>query len=161
MLQENQHTKGVDSCALSGAAWPGRAPGAAGVVEALRPGAPRARSHCRFVLPFIHFIPNLLTYSVPQVLKRQCDRTLGVPRTQLQGARRHAQIHRAGGAPSGRCQGCAAHSSLVIYHTLSTVVMIDPPGPRLRCSRPIPRRCTTAARCTPHRSAQLGFRHMR
>jgi hypothetical protein len=37
----------------------------------------RARSHCRFVPPFIHFIPNSLSYSVPLYLKRQCDRTLG------------------------------------------------------------------------------------
>ena len=37
----------------------------------------RARSHCRFVLPLIHFIPDSLTYSAPEFLKRQCDRTLG------------------------------------------------------------------------------------
>jgi arylsulfatase A-like enzyme len=37
----------------------------------------RARSHCRFVLPLIHFIPDSLTYSVALFLKRQCDRTLG------------------------------------------------------------------------------------
>ena len=36
----------------------------------------RARSHCRFVLPLIHFIPDSLRYSVPLFLKRQCDRTL-------------------------------------------------------------------------------------
>jgi hypothetical protein len=42
-------------------------------------GRPRARSHCRFVLPHIHFIPALRTYSVPQFLKRQCDRTLDRP----------------------------------------------------------------------------------
>jgi hypothetical protein len=40
-------------------------------------GTARARSHCRFVLPLIHFIPDSLTYSVPLYLKRQCDRTLG------------------------------------------------------------------------------------
>jgi hypothetical protein len=28
-------------------------------------GGARARSHCRFVLPLIHFIPDLLKYSVP------------------------------------------------------------------------------------------------
>jgi hypothetical protein len=33
------------------------------------------RSHCRLVLPLIHFIPDSLTYSVPLFLKRQCDRT--------------------------------------------------------------------------------------
>ena len=37
----------------------------------------RARPHPRFVLPLIHFIPDLLTYLVPLFLKRQCDRTLG------------------------------------------------------------------------------------
>jgi hypothetical protein len=52
--------------------------------------APRARSHrhkhCRFVRPLVHFIPYLRTYSVPLFLKRQCDRTLGVPRRpQVQG----------------------------------------------------------------------------
>jgi hypothetical protein len=40
-------------------------------------GAGRARSHCRFVLPLMHFIPDSLTYSVTLFLKRQCDRTLG------------------------------------------------------------------------------------
>ena len=34
-------------------------------------GARRARSHCRFVLPLIHLIPNSLTYLVPLILKRQ------------------------------------------------------------------------------------------
>jgi hypothetical protein len=33
-----------------------------------------ARSHCRFILPLK---PDSLTYSVPLLLKRQCDRTLG------------------------------------------------------------------------------------
>ena len=37
----------------------------------------RARSHCRFVLPFAHFIPDSRIHSVPRVLRRQCDRTLG------------------------------------------------------------------------------------
>ena len=41
-------------------------------------GSARARSHCRFAPPLIHFIPDLLTYSVPPFLKRQCDRTLGL-----------------------------------------------------------------------------------
>ena len=36
-----------------------------------------ARSHCRFVPPRIHFIPDSLAYLVPLFLKRQCDRTLG------------------------------------------------------------------------------------
>ena len=38
-------------------------------------GHRRARSHCRFVPPLIHFIPDSLIYSVPLFLKRQCDRT--------------------------------------------------------------------------------------
>jgi hypothetical protein len=41
----------------------------------------RARLHCRFVLPLIHFIPYSLTYSVinmvPLFLNRQCERTPG------------------------------------------------------------------------------------
>ena len=40
-------------------------------------GKTRAWSHCRFVLPPIHFTPDSLAYSVPLFLKRQCDRTLG------------------------------------------------------------------------------------
>jgi hypothetical protein len=50
-------------------------------------GLGRARSHRRFVLPFIHFIPGLLTYSVPLFLKRRCDRTLGL-RCQVRRAHR-------------------------------------------------------------------------
>ena len=37
----------------------------------LAEGEHRARLHCRFVLPLIHFIPDSLTYSVPLILKRQ------------------------------------------------------------------------------------------
>jgi hypothetical protein len=44
-----------------------------------RGGGPRARSHCRFALPLIRFIPYPRTYSVPLFLKRQCDRTPGGP----------------------------------------------------------------------------------
>jgi hypothetical protein len=40
-----------------------------------RGGGGRARAHCRFVLPRIHFIPDSLTYSAPPYLRRQCDRT--------------------------------------------------------------------------------------
>jgi hypothetical protein len=40
-------------------------------------GGARARSHCRFVLPPIHFIPDSLTYSVSLSLKRPRDRTPG------------------------------------------------------------------------------------
>ena len=38
-------------------------------------GHDRARSHCRFALPLIHFVPDSPRYSVPLLLKRQCDRT--------------------------------------------------------------------------------------
>ena len=37
----------------------------------LAEGECRARSHCRFVLPLIQFIPDPLTYSVHLILKRQ------------------------------------------------------------------------------------------
>jgi hypothetical protein len=37
----------------------------------------RPASHCCFVPPPTHFIPESQTYSVPLFLKRQCDRTLG------------------------------------------------------------------------------------
>jgi hypothetical protein len=52
-------------------------PGAGGRGRGGRRGAARARSHCRFVLPFVHLIPDSRTYSVPLVLERQCDRTPG------------------------------------------------------------------------------------
>ena len=40
-------------------------------------GGLRARSHCCFAPPLIHFIPDSRTSSVPLFLKRQCDQTLG------------------------------------------------------------------------------------
>ena len=45
-------------------------------------GAPRAWSHCRFVLPLIHFIQDSLTSNILVSLfpNRKCDRTLGAPR---------------------------------------------------------------------------------
>jgi hypothetical protein len=46
-------------------------------------GDDRARSHCRFLLPPIHFILDSLTYAVPLFLKRQCDRTLGEEREMI------------------------------------------------------------------------------
>jgi hypothetical protein len=58
-----------------GARAGGQAPG--GGRRAGAEGARRARSHCRLVAPLIHFVPVLLTYSVPLFLKRQCDRTIG------------------------------------------------------------------------------------
>jgi ataxia telangiectasia mutated family protein len=44
---------------------------------AFEQGKLRARSHCRFALPLILFIPDSLTYLVPLFLNRQCDRKLG------------------------------------------------------------------------------------
>jgi hypothetical protein len=41
--------------------------------------APRARSHLRFALPLIRFIPDSLRESVSLFLERQCDRTLCAP----------------------------------------------------------------------------------
>jgi hypothetical protein len=40
-------------------------------------GPLRARSHCRVAPPLLHFIQDSLTYSVPLLLKHQCDRTPG------------------------------------------------------------------------------------
>ena len=53
-------------------------------------GARRARSYCRFVPPFICFIPDSLKYLVTLFLKRQCDRTLGArqPLRDRRGLRR-------------------------------------------------------------------------
>ena len=72
-------------CPIERRAACGPRPGAAvgrGTAEAAR-GGTRARSHCRFVQPLIHFIPDSLTYSVPLFLKRQCNRTLGGARRGL------------------------------------------------------------------------------
>jgi hypothetical protein len=41
-------------------------------------GVTRARSHCCFAPPLIHFIPDSLMHSVPLSRQRQCARTLGV-----------------------------------------------------------------------------------
>ena len=38
-------------------------------------GVPRVKSHCRFAVQLIHLIPDLLTYSVALLVKRQCDLT--------------------------------------------------------------------------------------
>jgi hypothetical protein len=47
------------------------------VEQTRRRGEGRAWSHCRFVLTFIHVIPDLLRESVPLFMNQQCDRTLG------------------------------------------------------------------------------------
>ena len=75
--------RGTESIRKSGMMWMSggakrqcdRALGRAGRASdrAHRPARDRARSHCRFVLPLIHFTPDSLTYSVPVFLKRQCD----------------------------------------------------------------------------------------
>jgi hypothetical protein len=44
----------------------------------------RARLHCRFVPPLVHFIPDSLTYSAPLCLRRRCGRT---PRSRACSAR--------------------------------------------------------------------------
>jgi hypothetical protein len=62
-------------------------------------GAARARSHCRFVPPLIHFIPDLLTRSAPLFLKRQCDRTLGAARD----GRRERRVRRHGDGDEPGC----------------------------------------------------------
>jgi hypothetical protein len=62
---------------------------------------PRARSHCRFAPPLIHFIPESLTYSVPLFLKRQCDRTLGDAGDCIVGRRRVLQARRDRGRGRG------------------------------------------------------------
>jgi hypothetical protein len=48
-----------------------------GANETIDLGAARARSHCHFRLPLIHFTPESPTIPVPLFLNRQCDRTLG------------------------------------------------------------------------------------
>jgi hypothetical protein len=60
--------------------------------DVLRRSGRRARSHCRFALPLIRFIPESLTYSAPLFLKRQCDRTLGL-RQPRRGPRRPLVLH--------------------------------------------------------------------
>ena len=79
-------------------------------------GHARARSHCRFTPPPIHFIPDSLTYSVPLFLNRQCDRTLG------HGPARRAR--RAGGAAGDALPGlrhgagpATPGASAVLRHT--------------------------------------------
>ena len=66
----------------------GRGPGAAR-------GEVRARTHCRFVLPLIHFIPKSLTYSVPLFeATMRPDRTPGEVPGLAVGAERRGQVLR-------------------------------------------------------------------
>ena len=53
-----------------------------GLADLLRLDLRRVLSHCRFVLPFIRFTPDVLRGSVPLFLKRQCDRTLASASSQ-------------------------------------------------------------------------------
>jgi hypothetical protein len=74
-----------------------------------QPGAARARSHCRFVPPRIHFIPDSLTYSGHLFLKRQCDSTLGATRHD------HLQDDDTG----------AAYDSSAIYQSYAELALIE------------------------------------
>jgi hypothetical protein len=73
-------------------------------------GRTRARSHCRLAPPLIHSIPDLLTYSVPRFLKRQCDRTLGRTAEDLQSAAEGRAQRAAGGAAGPGLQAQADRS---------------------------------------------------
>jgi hypothetical protein len=61
---------------------------------------PSSRSHCRSVLPLLHFIPDSLTLFAPLFLKRQCDREPpddpGCPGVQPSGARLPGPLDVAG-----------------------------------------------------------------
>jgi hypothetical protein len=80
---------GQSRSAAVAAAWlaAGRAGPRAAGPPALQ-GLPRAGSHCRFVLPLIHLIPDSLRDSGPLFLKRQCDRILGLPSAGTRGGQR-------------------------------------------------------------------------
>jgi hypothetical protein len=71
-------------------------------------GGDRARSHCRFVLPLIHFTLDSLTYSVPLFLKRHYDRTLGGDAGDDAGEAE--PLHRRG-HPPGALQPRARHAT--------------------------------------------------
>jgi hypothetical protein len=62
-----------------------------------RSSSARARSHCRAVLPLIHFTPDSLRDSVPLFLKRRCNRAL-----------RSASRTTSAGGPSRRTRRCAS-----------------------------------------------------
>jgi hypothetical protein len=71
--------------------------------------AARARSHCRFVLPLIHFMPDSRAYSLPLFLKRRCDRTLAADWRTVEGTRDsdgdgwHAEWRKAEECPQDWC----------------------------------------------------------
>jgi hypothetical protein len=62
-------------------------------------GGARARSHCRFVPPLIRFTLGSRTCSVPLIMKRQCDRTLGGAAKQVD---RPGRLHRCRAQPRPR-----------------------------------------------------------
>jgi hypothetical protein len=68
----------------------------------------RARSHCRFPPPPIHFIPDPPRDSVPLFLKRQCDRTPGTsPCSASPGTRRPRAVR------SFKCQPAYCLSGII------------------------------------------------
>ena len=114
-----------------------------------RRGAGRLRSHCRFALPFIHFIPDALRDSAVVCVKRQCDRTLGGGRrgggaragaglTGRRGAAAQvgarAALHDAGGRAGGQGGGAFLSSpslpaTALFYRTFhTTTIQLSWPG---------------------------------
>ena len=85
--------------------------GARALPPRLADGAARARPHCRVVLPLIHFTSDVLTYSMPLFLRRQCDQTLGAARGLPPSLRAGAQVYGAAddvklrGPAHGHAQG--------------------------------------------------------
>ena len=63
-----------------------------------------------FAIPLIILTPDLLTYSVPRFLKRQCDRTLGRTAEDLQSAAEGRAQRAAGGAAGPGLQAQADRS---------------------------------------------------
>ena len=107
--------------------WSGGSSGGGG-----RPGCGgrwwRARSHCRFAPPLIHFIPDSLTYSVPLFLKRQCDRTLG---GGLAGAGRGGAAAGGGSGARAAAGGGAPRCRFDTFVTSHSTVV----APAARCMR--------------------------
>jgi ankyrin repeat protein len=94
-------------------------------------GATRARSHCRFASPLIHFTPELLTYSVPLFLKRQCDRTLGDTPQMVAAANGHLELLRlllAWGAAVDAADPATGWTAfhMACYHNQARAIVIAP-----------------------------------
>jgi hypothetical protein len=123
-----------------------------GVPSGLRAAGRQPRQagaeHCRFVPPLIHFLPDSLTYSVPSVLKRRCDRTLGTPpatntvsltsllsadsglkparlRKGRKGRKREQRAARRQGRQDTRRQEGRASPRRVIFTALAQVVLLS------------------------------------